>query len=160
MPKYLIKSFFNFSSSKKSIKIYLFLIFNAFGNITIPQHYSFFASISLRFNFSNISLYLFLIVTSVIPATSAISFCVFCIPCFTHAKYIAAAATPAGPLPAVISDSFALLTISIAVDITSGGKFNNDENLCTYSVTSIGCILSLMPVISVYMFFPILFMYI
>jgi len=50
------------------------------------------------------SLYRFLIVTSVIPATSATSLCVFFSSFIRAATYRAAAAIPAGPLPEVSSE--------------------------------------------------------
>jgi len=60
------------------------------------------------------SLHLFLTVTSVTPATLAISFCDFSSPSFSHARYTAAAANPTGSLPPSIPASLALFKISIA----------------------------------------------
>ncbi len=67
-------------------------------------------------NSSASSLYLFLIVTSVTPATSATSLCVLLSPHIIEAIYIAAAATPVGPLPLVNSFSDAYLNISTLLD--------------------------------------------
>ena len=78
---------------------------------------AFSAALTLMFNFSSSprrsvsSLYLFLIVTSVIPATSATSLCVFFSSLRRAATYSAAAAIPAGPLPEVNSETSAFFSI-------------------------------------------------
>ena len=76
-------------------------------------------------NLSASSLYLFLIVTSVTPATSATSLCVLLSPHSIDAIYIEAAATPVGPRPLVNSLSAASYRISIALDCTSPLSFNS-----------------------------------
>jgi hypothetical protein len=75
---------------------------------------------SSRFNLVIISLYLFLIVTSVTPETSDMSLCVLLSPSKSPAIYRAAAAIPIGPLPEVSSNESACDKISIPLDCVSG----------------------------------------
>ena len=78
---------------------------------------------------SRSSLYLFLIVTSVIPATSATSLCVF-FSSFNRAEtYNAAAAIPAGPRPDVNSEISAFFRIFNASFCVFGDKCNVEANL-------------------------------
>ena len=78
---------------------------------------------------SSSSLYLFLIVTSVTPATSATSLCVLFSPCIRAETYKAAAAMPVGPLPEVNSAFWAFSRISIDFDWLSGLNFSAEANL-------------------------------
>ena len=85
--------------------------------------------VSSKPNLSRSSLYLFLIVTSVIPATSATSLCVFFSSFKRAATYNAAAAIPAGPLPEVSSEISAFFRISRALFCDFGDRCNVDANL-------------------------------
>jgi hypothetical protein len=76
-------------------------------------------------------LYLFLIVTSVTPATSATSLWVLLVPCKTLAIYIAAAATPVFPLPLVNPFLPASFYIDMAFDSPSPGNLSSEANLGT-----------------------------
>lgn len=80
-------------------------------------------------SFSVSSLYLFRIVTSVIPATSATSLWVFFSSFIKAATYKAAAAIPAGPLPDVSSETSAFLRIFRASFWDFGERCRIDENL-------------------------------
>ena len=86
-------------------------------------------SFSLRSRDSMSSLYRFLIVTSVIPATSATSRCVFFSSFRSAATYSAAAAIPAGPRPDVSSDVSAFLRILSASFCAFGLRCKIEENL-------------------------------
>ena len=79
--------------------------------------------------FSDNSLYLLRIVTSVTPEISDTSFWVFLSPSKRDAIYNAAAATPVGPLPELKPALTALLIISIALAWTSPDKPNLLANL-------------------------------
>src|SRR3989338_6356520 len=85
-----------------------------------------FSTAFVNFNFLINSLYLFLMVTSVTPATSATSRCVLFSPCNKLETYKAAAAIPVGPLPEVSSISRAISKISTAFDCVSGLNFKAD----------------------------------
>lgn len=66
--------------------------------------------------------------TSVIPATSATSLCVFFSSLRRAATYKAAAAIPAGPLPEVSSEMSAFFSILNASFCVFGERCNMDEN--------------------------------
>ena len=78
---------------------------------------------------SSSSLYRFRIVTSVIPATSATSRCVFFSLLISAATYSAAAAIPAGPRPEVSSEISAFRRILRASFWVCGERCSVDENL-------------------------------
>jgi hypothetical protein len=80
-------------------------------------------------NLSASSLYLFLIVTSVTPATSATSLWVLRSPQRIDEIYIDAAATPVGPRPLVSSLSAASFSIYIDLDCTSPDSLSSLQNL-------------------------------
>lgn len=74
-------------------------------------------------------MYLFRIVTSVIPATSATSRWVFFSSLIRAATYSAAAAIPAGPRPDVSSEISAFFRILSASFCACGDRWRVDENL-------------------------------